>query len=223
MLGARGPAAARRARRADVGFLSQLGRAERGARALPRLAGVVSDGAHGAREPARRLLQRGVRAERRACRSTPAAWGCSPGDHLKSASDLGVPLVGRGPPLPGRVLPPVPQRGRVADGDVPAERLLQHAASASFVRRGRRAAGHGVGGVSRAGWCTPRSGASTSVAMPLYLLDTNVEDNSETRSWDHAGAVQRRGGASHSAADDPRDRRLPRAGEARAGARPSAT
>ena len=40
------------------------------------------------------------------CRSTPGGLGVLAGDHIKSASDLGVPLVGVGPVLRPGLLPP---------------------------------------------------------------------------------------------------------------------
>ena len=45
--------------------------------------------------------------------------GILAGDHLKAASSLGVPMVGVGLALPGGLLPPAPQRRRVAGGAVP--------------------------------------------------------------------------------------------------------
>jgi starch phosphorylase len=53
--------------------------------------------------------------------------GVLAGDHLKSASDLGLPPGRSGPALPGRLLCSVPERRRLAAGALSDQRLLQHA------------------------------------------------------------------------------------------------
>jgi len=63
--------------------------------------------------------------------------GILAGDHLKAASDLGLPLVGVGllyarrsrTPLRAGLLPPVPQPRRLATGVLSAVRLLSYAPS----------------------------------------------------------------------------------------------
>ncbi len=57
--------------------------------------------------------------------------GVLAGDHLKSARDLGLPLVGVGSALPEGLLPPVPQRRRLAAGALPDQRLLRPAGRAA--------------------------------------------------------------------------------------------
>ena len=69
--------------------------------------------------------------------------GMLAGDHLKSASDLGLPLVGVGPALPAGLLPPVSQQRRLAVRGVPVPRLPPAAGEPRQGRRGQAAADHG--------------------------------------------------------------------------------
>ncbi len=56
--------------------------------------------------------------------------GMLAGDHLKSASELGDAAGRRRPPLPEGLLPAVPDRGRLAAGALPGQRLLDPARAA---------------------------------------------------------------------------------------------
>ena len=72
--------------------------------------------------------------------------GILAGDHLKSASDLGVPLIGVGLLLPLRVLPAVADRRRLAARDIPG--LGPAGTSAAAADRRRRRAGAGRAGAA---------------------------------------------------------------------------
>ena len=67
--------------------------------------------------------------------------GMLAGDHLKAATDLGVPIVGGRPLLPQRLLPPAPDARRARSGDVRRARS-RGAADAPCRRRRRRARRH---------------------------------------------------------------------------------
>ena len=56
--------------------------------------------------------------------------GILAGDHLKSASDAGLSLVGVGLLYPARLFPAVPERGWMAAGNLPDERFLDPAPAA---------------------------------------------------------------------------------------------
>ena len=86
----------------DDGFLAHMDRVEEAFDnyMMPR-PGFRKPTARAARTPAGQSPYRSPTsapssASTRAFRSTPAASACSAGDHLKSASDLGLPLVGVG-------------------------------------------------------------------------------------------------------------------------------
>ena len=83
--------------------------------------------------------------------------GILAGDHLKSASDLGVPLIGGRPALPARVLHPVAVRRRLAGRALPRRRPERPAARAAPRRRRRPGARHGRPARGH-GSCPPRSG-----------------------------------------------------------------
>ena len=96
--------------------------------------------------------------------------GVLAGDHLKAASDLGVPLVGHRPLLPPRLLPPVALGRRLAAGALPRPRPARHGAGA--LRRHPR---------SRSTWPALPSWRAVWKAevgrVPLYLLDADVDEN----------------------------------------------
>ena len=52
--------------------------------------------------------------------------GILAGDHLKAASSLGVPMVGRWPAVPGGLLPPTAQRRRLARRALPGDGPSRH-------------------------------------------------------------------------------------------------
>ena len=111
-----------------------------------------------------------------ACPSTPGGLGVLAGDHLKSASDLGVPLVGVGLLYQQGYFRQYLDRRRLAAGVLPDQRLLQPARSSRSldadgapVRVERRHAGPTL--VDR------RSGGSQVGRVPLFLLDTNLPEN----------------------------------------------
>ena len=88
-----------RAARLDADYLERLERVQDRLDPRPRRRDVV-DAARAAQRARiglpRRVLLRPSSGSTRACRSTPAASGVLAGDHLKAASELGVPLVGIG-------------------------------------------------------------------------------------------------------------------------------
>ncbi len=102
--------------------------------------------------------------------------GILAGDHLKSASDLGVPLVGRGPALPQRLLPPVARPRRRPARALPGHRLVGPAAHAT----------RPAPTASRS-WSRCAVGDETVRAavrriqvgrVPLLLLDADIDGNS---------------------------------------------
>ena len=134
--------------------------------------------------------------------------GVLAGDHLKAASDLGVPLVGVGlfyrhgyfrqastPTAGSRSATPTSTR---------------YAMALTAVRR-RHA--------SRSTWPARRSCAQVWRAevgrVPLYLLDTDIEDNPADLRADHRPALRRRHRAPAAPGDPPRHRRRARPRRAR--------
>ena len=102
--------------------------------------------------------------------------GVLAGDHLKAASDLGVPLVGRRAALPLGLLPPVALARRLAARELPRPRPAGPAAApAHRRRRGSRCWSRWP---CRAGArSAPGCGAPPSAACPLLLLDSDIEEN----------------------------------------------
>ena len=101
--------------------------------------------------------------------------GVLAGDHLKTASDLGLPLVGVGPRVRRGVLPPGAQRRRLAGRALPDQRLAPHAGA-------RRSS------TARASASSSTCSTRTAIVhaqlwkvqvgrVPLYLLDANLEEN----------------------------------------------
>ena len=109
-------------------------------------------------------------ASPRRCRSTRGGLGVLAGDHLKAASDLGVPLVAHRPALRRGLLPPEAQRRRLPGGALPPPRPTRPGADAD------RRAGVGRHGRRRSPGST--CGRSTVGRINLYLLDTAVDGNS---------------------------------------------
>ena len=101
--------------------------------------------------------------------------GILAGDHAKSASDLDIGFVGHQPLLPRRLFPAADQPGQLADGILHAAQPGEPAAGTGARRQGRAA---GVRGGNRVdGGLFPGSGASTSGAAAVYLLDSNRPEN----------------------------------------------
>ena len=100
--------------------------------------------------------------------------GVLAGDHLKTASDLGLPLVGVGLAYAEGYFRQVARRRRLAERALPHQRLAPHAGPAG-PRRDRQAPGH------------PRAVPARVVLaqlwkvqvgrVPLLLLDANLEEN----------------------------------------------
>ena len=102
--------------------------------------------------------------------------GILAGDHLKAASDLGVPLIGVGPALPARLLPPDPVPRGLAAGALPGPRPQRTARRPAA--RGRRHARPGLPGPARRhARCTPASGWPRSAGSRCCMLDSDVEEN----------------------------------------------
>ena len=101
--------------------------------------------------------------------------GILAGDHLKSASDLGVPLVGVGLLYRKRLLPAVARPRRRPARALPGHRLVRPAA--------RPTSPAPTAGRSSSRWrsaarpSAPRCGASRSGRVPLLLLDADIEGN----------------------------------------------
>ena len=100
--------------------------------------------------------------------------GVLAGDHIKSASDLDIPLVGIGLVLWAGIFSAAAGPERMAAGRVSADRR-EPAAHAAGDRRERRAGG---GGDRHARRRHPRQGvASEGGPLDLLLLDSNVAGN----------------------------------------------
>ena len=116
----------------------------------------------GRRCPGRSPTSRWSSASTSRSASTRAASACSPGDHCKAASDLGVPARRRGPPLPVRLLPPDRGRRRLPAAHLPRLRLRAPAGAAGA--GARRAASSPCPSTCPAASCTPRSGRCRSAS-----------------------------------------------------------
>ena len=101
--------------------------------------------------------------------------GVLAGDHLKTASDLGLPLVGVGPRVRRGLLPPGAQRRRLAGRALPHQRLAPHAGLARARRHGQAA--HHPRAVPARRRATRSSGRCRSGRVPLLLLDANLAEN----------------------------------------------
>ena len=135
--------------------------------------------------------------------------GVLAGDHLKAASDLGVPLVGGRPALPVGLLPPVAVARRLAAGDLPRPRPAGPAAAAADRRDGRAGARHGRdarrAARQRAGLARPRSAGCrcccstptsrrttpTCAASPTGSTAATRTTGSARRSWSASAACAR--------------------------------
>ena len=100
--------------------------------------------------------------------------GVLSGDHLKSASDLGVPLVAVGLFYRNGYFRQQLDGERLAERALPAERSGATAARRRAGERRRRAPGRGRHAPTT---CASASGASHVGRIALYLLDTDVEGN----------------------------------------------
>ncbi len=119
-------------------------------------------------------ISRASSGSTRACRSTPAASGVLAGDHLKSASDLGVPLVGVGlfyrEGYFRQQLDDERLAGRALSGDRPGRLPLELESACGLGRdRGRRRA--------RSSPVRAQVWRAQVGRVPLYLLDTDVDGN----------------------------------------------
>ena len=136
--------------------------------------------------------------------------GVLSGDHLKSASDLGVPARRRRPALPAGLLPPVPHRRRLAAGDATRSTTsttcpCSPATGADGAPRARRARPRRAGALLAQVWRVEVG------RVPLFLLDTNLPENPPRPPGHHRPALRRRPGDPHPAGDRPRHRRPARA------------
>ena len=102
--------------------------------------------------------------------------GILAGDHLKTASDLGVPLDRRRAALPARLLPPAVLARGLAAGDLPRPRPRRSADHACFARETEppRRCALSVPGDSD---LVARVFVAQVGRVPLLLLDTDIEDN----------------------------------------------
>ena len=100
--------------------------------------------------------------------------GVLAGDHLKAASELGVPLVGDRPLLPARLLPPAARRRRSPGRALPAHRHEPAAARRSSRWRRSSTLADDSGELVPVRLCVWRARVGR---VSLYLLDTKVEGN----------------------------------------------
>ena len=138
--------------------------------------------------------------------------GILAGDHLKAASDLGVPIIGVGPALPARLLQAVAVARGLAAGDLPGPRP-RRAADLAAARGGRHAARRSRSPCPTARRWSPGSGCASVGRVPLLMLDTDVEGNPDALPRRHRPAVRRQQRAP--AAPGAAARRRRRAGAAR--------
>ena len=103
--------------------------------------------------------------------------GILAGDHLKAASDLGVPIIGVGLLYRPGYFAPVAVPRRLAAGALPGRSTRTACRSRCCARPTARPLKVAVGAARRAARCTPRSGRRRSAGCPLLLLDSDVEDN----------------------------------------------
>ena len=102
--------------------------------------------------------------------------GILAGDHLKSASDLGLPLIAVGSVVPLGILPAVADRGRLAARELPVAGSAGPAAAAADRQRRRRRC-----------WWRWRCRTATQLRarvwiaqvgrIPLLLLDSDIPEN----------------------------------------------
>ena len=162
---------------ADDDFLARLGAARADLERLPDAATAGTSGAW------RRTAARGRSPTSRRSSASPrvlpqysGGLGILAGDHLKAASDLGVPIIGVGLLLPARLLPAVDLRRGLAAGDLPGARPRRPADLAAA--RGRRVARRRSRSTCPADRrCSRGSGWPSVGRVPLLMLDTDVEDN----------------------------------------------
>ena len=148
--------------------------------------------------------------------------GVLAGDHLKSRQRPGLPAGRRRPALPAGLLPPVPERRRLAAGALPGQRLLQPAGAA----RATRPDGTPVRVERRPRRAAPCPSQVWRVAgRPRAALPARHQRPGEpaATAGHHRPALRRRHGDAHPAGDRARHRRRPRAARARARAARSAT
>jgi starch phosphorylase len=100
--------------------------------------------------------------------------GVLAGDHCKSSSDLGMPLVGIGALLHEGLLRPEAAARRMAGGQRRTVRRRQHPAGAGAAARGGALA---RGGAHFRARHLHRRLADARGRVPVYLLDTNLELN----------------------------------------------
>ena len=146
--------------------------------------------------------------------------GVLAGDHLKTASDLGVPIVGHRSAVPGRLLPADAGRPRPPDRAVPGQSAAYAAAHGRARRRRRttdrasRSAGPHLAAAGLAGPGRPRAAVPARFERPA---------EQPGRSRHHRPAVWGRQGNATGAGDRARHRRLAAARGARHRRRRSAT
>ena len=197
---------------------------ERGRRALRRVPGASPRGSRAART-----------ATRRSAREHPVAYFCAEfglheslpiysgglgilaGDHLKSASDLGLPLVGGRPLLPHGLPAPALTAGRRADRAATSRTTRATCRSSSCATRsGDAARGRARSCRARRSCCAP--GACASGACRSTCSTPNVPENRARGPRDHAAALRRRPRDAPAPGDRARPRR--RAPARSAGHRP---
>ena len=135
--------------------------------------------------------------------------GVLSGDHIKSAADLGVPLVAVGLYLRPGLLPPAARHATAGSRRIP--RLER--------RRLADRAGHRTAMVSRSRSRSTRAAGDHSARVwklhvgriMLYLLDSDVDGNAAGRSRADRPAVRRRHAHPHSPGAGAGRRRRPRA------------
>ena len=121
------------------------------------------------------VLLGGIRTARFYSRSTQAAWAFLPGDHIKSASDLDIPLVGIGSVLRSGILPPAAGRERLAAGRVSRRPM---SISCRWSRPSARTANLSPLQIeTRSGSIRAKVWRVKVGRCDLLLLDSNVEGN----------------------------------------------
>ena len=142
--------------------------------------------------------------------------GILAGDHLKAASDLGVPLIGVGLLYRHGYFRQSLSPRRLAAGDLPGPRPRRAAALAAARRPTARRQDRPSGcPASRA--LTARIWVAQVGRVPLLLLDSDVEENSDADARRHRPAVRRHHRAPAAPGDAARHRRRPRDPRATAG------
>ena len=137
----RGPRAARRAGRGRrLPRRASAPRTPTCSATSPRTAGTPARPATTPRAPSR--TSRPSSASPSVLPQYSGGLGILAGDHLKASSDLGIPLVGRRPVLPPRLLQAGARPRRLAAGELPRPRPRR--AAADRAPRGRRQPGDGL-------------------------------------------------------------------------------